>query len=83
VTLGKPVKVFWSDIYNAPFVYNPRRDMSGINQVPQPLRGVWVELVVISCHVDLMVGGRLSMLREVGIESRYTIPHQTGISLMV
>jgi len=46
-------QVIRSDILNAPFVDVARSDMPGGNQVAQPLRGVWVVLVVVRRHVIL------------------------------
>jgi hypothetical protein len=50
VTLGISAQVVRSDILNAPFVYIAGRDMPGFYKVAQPLRGVWVNLVVIGGH---------------------------------
>jgi hypothetical protein len=46
-------QVIRSDILNAPFVDVARSDVSGGHQVAQPLRGVWVVLVVVRRHVIL------------------------------
>ncbi|WP_229769917.1 hypothetical protein [Burkholderia pseudomallei] len=44
-------QVIRSDILNAPFVDVARSDVPGGDQVAQPLRGVWVDLVVVRGHV--------------------------------
>jgi hypothetical protein len=46
-------QVIRSDILNAPFVDVAKSDMPGGDQVAQPLRGVWVVLVVVRRHVIL------------------------------
>src|SRR5690606_27448493 len=50
VTLRVAAQVVGSDILDAPFVHVARRDGPSANQVPQPLRGVRVEFVVVSAH---------------------------------
>lgn len=47
MALPKPGKVICSDILDAPFVHLARRNVPGRHQVPQPLRGVGVDLVPV------------------------------------
>jgi hypothetical protein len=54
VALGESAKVVWSNILNAPFINFAGGDMPLGDQVAQPLRGVWIELVVIrAAHARL------------------------------
>lgn len=50
MTLRESCEVRRSYILNAPFVNDARRDVAGGYQVAQPLRGVWVNLVVVGGH---------------------------------
>lgn len=50
VALRVPSEVVGFDILDAPFVHVARRNVAGGNQVPQPLRGVGVNLVVVGAH---------------------------------
>lgn len=53
VTLCVSSEIAWLDIYDAPFVDISGRNMSGSDQVSQPLRGVRVDLVVVGGHGPL------------------------------
>lgn len=53
VALGKSAQVAGVHIFNAPFINDTWRNMSGINQVTQPLRCVRVYFVVIGGHTPL------------------------------
>jgi len=57
MTLGESAKVVWSNILYAPFINFAGGNVTGGYQVAQPLRGVWVDLVVISRHVGFLAGG--------------------------
>ena len=50
MTLRVSAKIFRSDIFYAPFIHITRRYQAGCYKVPQPLRRVWVALVVIGAH---------------------------------
>lgn len=50
VALRVSAQVVRSDIGNAPFVNVAGRDVAGSNQVPQPLRRVGINFVVIGAH---------------------------------
>jgi hypothetical protein len=47
MALGESAKVVWSNIFNAPFINFAGGNVTGGYQVAQPLRGVWVDLVVV------------------------------------
>ncbi|MBB5543572.1 hypothetical protein GGD70_003887 [Paraburkholderia fungorum] len=51
MALGESEKVVWSDIFNAPFINVAGGNVTGGYQVAQPLRSVWVDLVVVSGHL--------------------------------
>jgi hypothetical protein len=55
MALGVSAKVVWSNILNAPFVYVTRCDMTGCNEIAQPLRRIRIDLVVIRGHSILGV----------------------------
>lgn len=48
VALREAAKVAWVDILDTPFIHDTSRNVAGVYQVAQPLRGVWVDFVVIS-----------------------------------
>lgn len=50
VALTVAFKVICSDILDAPFVHVTGRDVACGDQVPQPLRGIGVDLVVVGSH---------------------------------
>ncbi len=50
VALGIALEVVGSDIVDAPFIHVTGRDVLGGDQVPQPLRGVRINFVVVGCH---------------------------------
>jgi hypothetical protein len=50
VALGVAFEVIGTDINDAPFINITWCDMAGGNQVAKPLRGEWVNLVVVGCH---------------------------------
>ncbi len=50
MTLGVASKVFWFDIHDAPFVHHAVGDMACLYKIAQPLRGVGIELVIVSDH---------------------------------
>jgi hypothetical protein len=50
VALSIPSEVVGFDILDAPFVNITGRNVTGRNQIPQPLRGVRVNLVVVGDH---------------------------------
>ncbi|HOT83246.1 MAG TPA: hypothetical protein PLQ12_08090 [Candidatus Defluviicoccus seviourii] len=43
-------KFIWNDIFNRPFINDACRDMACVNQLPQPCRREWINLVVIGRH---------------------------------
>src|SRR5262245_32904697 len=47
MALGESGEVFWLDIDYAPSVNDARRQMPGVDQVLEPLRGVRIKLVVV------------------------------------
>lgn len=57
MALGESAKVVWSNILYAPFINFAGGNVTGGYQVSQPLRGVWVQLVVVSRHVGFLAGG--------------------------
>ncbi|MFM0435943.1 hypothetical protein PQQ84_05740 [Paraburkholderia strydomiana] len=57
MALAESAKVVWSNIFNAPFINFAGGNVTGGYQVAQPLRGVWVDLVVIrSAHAASIEG---------------------------
>jgi hypothetical protein len=50
VALRESGKITRADIFDTPFINDAWRDVAGLNQVPQPLGSVWVNLVVIGGH---------------------------------
>jgi hypothetical protein len=50
MALRVALEVVWLDIHDAPFVNITRRDVACGDQVTQPLRGIGVDLVVVSGH---------------------------------
>jgi hypothetical protein len=50
MALGESAKVVWSNILYAPFINFAGGNVTGGYQVAQPLRGVWVDLVVVGSH---------------------------------
>jgi hypothetical protein len=57
MALGESAKVVWSNILYAPFINFAGGNVTGGYQVSQPLRGVWVQFVVVSRHVGFLAGG--------------------------
>jgi hypothetical protein len=50
MALKKPGKVIWNDILDSPLINFPGRDVSGLDQFPQPGRGEWVVVVIVGGH---------------------------------
>ncbi len=50
VALGESAQVGGVNIFNAPFVHHPWRDVPGSDEVAQPLSRVLIDLVVVSGH---------------------------------
>lgn len=46
MALGKAPVVLWLDIDDRPFIHEPRRYVAGLDQIPRPLTGVGIDLVV-------------------------------------
>jgi hypothetical protein len=51
VALGVLLEVIGWDIFYAPFVYVDGGYVSGLDQIAQPLRGVFIDLVVVGGHI--------------------------------
>jgi len=71
VALREAAQVAWVDIFDTPFIHDARRDMAGLDEVSQPLRGVRVELVVVSGHGYASPAGvivEFGVLRVTGME---------------
>jgi hypothetical protein len=52
VALVVGLEVIWLNILDRAFIDISRRYVACGNQVAQPLRGVWADLVVIGRHFD-------------------------------
>jgi hypothetical protein len=50
MALGKPGKVAWHNIGNAPLVNLTRRDMTCLDEFTQPRGCKWVNFVVVGSH---------------------------------
>src|SRR6185437_15360683 len=46
VGLDEASDIIWLKVFDAPLVHHARRDMPGLDKVAQPLRAIWVDLVV-------------------------------------
>jgi hypothetical protein len=57
MALGVGLEVIRMNILDRAFVYVARRDVASGNEVAEPLRGVWVDLVVIRSHTAPRRGG--------------------------
>jgi len=57
VALGVRLEVIRVHILDRSFIYVARRDMARVNEVAEPLRGVWVDFVVIRRHGRSSPGG--------------------------
>jgi hypothetical protein len=56
VALGVSNKLAWLDIRNAPFVNIAGGNVPGSNQIPQPLCGIGVDLVIVGAHLSPSCG---------------------------
>lgn len=54
MTLGVPGQVIWSDVTDGPLIDVPRRDVARGDEVSQPLRGVGVDLIIVTAFHDLI-----------------------------
>lgn len=50
VALGEFAQVMWGDVLDTAGVHDTRRDVPGVDQVAQPLRGVKVDFVIVRGH---------------------------------
>jgi hypothetical protein len=50
VALGESSKVAWADIFDTPLINDAWGNVSGFDEVAQPLGGVWVNFVVVGGH---------------------------------